>query len=59
MVRVYAGPAPFFPSWNPKFRQYDPVLIKLKGNSVPVLLLTVHHAMKAYLGSGSIAPLIL
>jgi hypothetical protein len=30
-----------------------------KGKVVPVLLLTEHHAMKAYWGSGGIAPLIL
>jgi len=33
-------------------------LLKGKGKVVPVLL-TEHHAMKAYCGSGSIAPLIL
>jgi hypothetical protein len=32
---------------------------KGKGQVVPVLLLTEHHAMKAYWGSGGIAPLIL
>jgi len=32
---------------------------KDKGKVVPVLLLTEHHAMKAYWGSGGIAPLIL
>jgi hypothetical protein len=30
-----------------------------KGKVVPVLFLTEHHAMKAYLGSGGIAPLTL
>jgi len=33
--------------------------LKVKGKVVPVLLLTEHHAMKAYWGSGGIAPLIL
>jgi hypothetical protein len=32
---------------------------KCKGKIVPVLLLTEHHAMKAYWGSGGIDPLIL
>jgi hypothetical protein len=32
---------------------------KGKGKVVPVLFLTEHHAMKAYWGSGGIAPLIL
>jgi hypothetical protein len=32
--------------------------VKVKGKFVPVLL-TEHHAMKAYWGSGGIAPLIL
>jgi hypothetical protein len=32
---------------------------KVKGQVVPVLFLTEHHAMKAYWGNGSIAPLIL
>jgi hypothetical protein len=31
---------------------------KGKGEVVPELLLTEHNAMKAYWGSGSIAPLI-
>jgi hypothetical protein len=35
------------------------VKVKAKVKVVPVLLLTEHHAMKAYWGSGSIAPLIL
>jgi len=30
-----------------------------KGKVVPVLLLTEHHAIKAYWGSGVVAPLIL
>jgi hypothetical protein len=30
-----------------------------RGKGVPVLLLTEHHAMKAYWGSGGIVPLIL
>jgi hypothetical protein len=30
-----------------------------KGKVVPVIFLTEHHAMKAYLGSGGIAPRIL
>jgi hypothetical protein len=34
------------------------LMCKGEGN-VPVLLLTEHHAMKAYWGSGGIAPLIL
>jgi len=35
-------------------------LVKVKkGRVVPVLFLTKHHALKAYWGSGSIAPLIL
>jgi hypothetical protein len=33
--------------------------VKKKGKVVPVLLLTEHHAMKAYWGSRGIAPLIL
>jgi hypothetical protein len=32
--------------------------IYIKGKVVPVLLLTEHHAMKAYWGSRSIAPII-
>jgi hypothetical protein len=32
---------------------------KGKGKVVPVLFLTEHNAMKAYWGSGGIAPLIL
>jgi hypothetical protein len=32
---------------------------KGKANVVPVLLVAEYHAMKAYWGSGSIAPLIL
>jgi len=34
-------------------------LMKGKGKAVPVLLLTEHHATKAYWGNGGIAPLIL
>jgi len=34
-------------------------MVKGKGKVVPVLLLTEHHAMNAYWGSGSIAPRIL
>jgi hypothetical protein len=33
--------------------------VNTKGEVVPVLFLTEHHAMKAYWGSGFIAPLIL
>jgi hypothetical protein len=37
-----------------------PALNYVKGEGeVPVLLLTEHHAMKAYWGSGGIAPFIL
>jgi hypothetical protein len=32
---------------------------KVKGKVVPVLFVTEYHAMKAYWGSGGIAPLIL
>jgi len=32
---------------------------KYQGKVVPVLFLTEHHAMKAYWGSGGIAPRIL
>jgi hypothetical protein len=35
------------------------LLYKGKGKVVPVLFLTEHHAMKAYWGSGGIAPFIL
>jgi hypothetical protein len=35
------------------------VTIEGKVKVVPVLFLTEHHAMKAYWGSGGIAPLIL
>jgi len=34
-------------------------MCKGKGKDVSVIFLTEHHAMKAYWGSGSIAPLIL
>jgi hypothetical protein len=34
-------------------------LVKVKGKVVPLLFLTEHHAMKAYSGSGGIAPLVL
>jgi hypothetical protein len=34
-------------------------LLKVKVKDVPELLLTEHHTMKAYWGSGSIAPSIL
>jgi hypothetical protein len=37
---------------------FIPTVIKVKGKVVPVLLLIEHHAMKAYLGSGGIALLI-
>jgi hypothetical protein len=33
--------------------------VKGKGIVIPVLILTEHHAMEAYWGSGSIAPRIL
>jgi len=33
--------------------------VKGKGGVVPFILLTKHHATKAYWGSGGIAPLIL
>jgi hypothetical protein len=33
--------------------------VKGKGKVVPVLFLIEHHAMKAYWGSGDIAPLVL
>jgi hypothetical protein len=37
-----------------------PVMIEgLKDKVVPVFFLTEHHAMKAYWGSGGIAPIIL
>jgi hypothetical protein len=36
-----------------------PICKGKKGKVVPVLFLTKHHAMKAYWGSGCIAPLIL
>jgi hypothetical protein len=41
-----------------KSRECLYALSKVKGKVVPVLL-TEHHAMKAYWGSGGIAPLIL
>jgi hypothetical protein len=34
------------------------VLVKVKGKGISVLFLTEHHAMKAYWGSGCIAPRI-
>jgi hypothetical protein len=37
----------------------SPLKGKGKGKVVPVLFLTEHHAMKAYRGSGGIAPRIL
>jgi hypothetical protein len=32
--------------------------VKGKGKAIPMLLLTEHHAINAYWGSGGIAPLI-
>jgi hypothetical protein len=40
---------------NPKI----PERCKVKGKVVAVLFLTEHHAMKAYWGSGDIAPRLL
>jgi hypothetical protein len=40
-------------------REIFPTRIKVKGKVIPGLFLTEHHAMKAYWGSGGIAPLIL
>jgi hypothetical protein len=37
----------------------DTVKVKVKGKVVSVLFLNEHHAMKAYWGSGVIAPLII
>jgi hypothetical protein len=34
-------------------------MVKVKGKVVPVLFVTEHHAMKAYRGSGGMAPFIL
>jgi hypothetical protein len=40
--------------------RHDLPIIKIKGEVVPVLFfLTEHHAMKAYWGSGGMAPLVL
>jgi hypothetical protein len=46
------------------FRKLDLIIwiylvFEVKGKVVPVLFLTDHHAMKAYWGSGCIAPRIL
>jgi hypothetical protein len=51
---------------EPKLRKRGAILLLLhtfsckgKGKVVPALLLTEHHAVKAYWGSGGIAPRIL
>jgi hypothetical protein len=41
------------------FIDHSNELLKGKGKVVPAFFLTEHHAMKAYRGSGSIAPCIL
>jgi hypothetical protein len=41
------------------FNSYIFIVGKGKGIVVPVLFVTEHHAMKAYWGSGGIAPFIL
>jgi hypothetical protein len=49
------------PPWPPGLEiglEPEPDTVKVKGKVVPVFL-TEHHAMKAYWGSGGIAPLIL
>jgi hypothetical protein len=62
---INSQPLPGFkpPIIQPVAQRYtidiQPGTLKGKGKVVPVLFLTEHHAMKAYWGSGGIAPLIL
>jgi len=35
------------------------IMDREKGKAIPVLFLSEHHAMKAYWGSGGVAPCIL